>query len=129
MHRPNTGAREIHCCCEFPALIPTWRIAVVSFLGAHQRQNIQKNMQERSKAVRNQINDVNHLGLVIGLRPNVNFESVTGDDIRQLFVVLGHLRTEGSIQPAWTKPSCREAVRLHLETRRAKEELLRLAVE
>lgn len=103
MNRANTGQSRY----GFLRLAEVPESLSFLIIGAHQRQNIHKNMQERSKTVKSRIDEVNRLGQVIGLRPNLVFESVTGDDIRQLFVILGSLRPEGTAQPTWTRPACR----------------------
>ncbi|KAJ9099341.1 hypothetical protein QFC21_004222 [Naganishia friedmannii] len=97
--------------------------------GAHQRQIIQKNMHERSKAVRVQIVEVNRLAKIVGVKTPLDFESVTKDDLRQLFAILSKLRPKDSVEPTWMLKSCREAVRCFTQSQRAKEELVHLSVE
>lgn len=93
------------------------------------RRHIAKNMQTRSRAIRNAINAYNNAAAALDPpRPKLEWETISHYNFLEEFDLLNETRADIRERP-WAQPAVRETLRLSRRLARAHEEIKQVHVE
>ncbi|KAJ8456446.1 hypothetical protein ONZ51_g12120 [Trametes cubensis] len=97
--------------------------------GYRMRRHIAKNMQTRSRAIRNAINTYNNAAAALDPpRPKLEWETISHYNFLEEFSLLNETRADIREKP-WAQPAVRETLRLSRRLARAHEEIEQVHIE
>ncbi|KAH9847640.1 hypothetical protein C2E23DRAFT_729996, partial [Lenzites betulinus] len=97
--------------------------------GYRMRRNIAKNMQTRSRAIRNAIATYNAAAAALDPpRPKLEWDSISHYELLEEFELLSETRADIREKP-WSQPAVRETLRLARRLARAREEIIQVHTE